>query len=167
MQAGERRGNALLVALIAISVLMVLVVGALQFTGKNREAAALKTRGDQTSACAETARAYLLSRLRLFNVNVTGLTLDQVLVANADGGAVNDTKMLTAHYDQTSPDPIKPTVVPVSAAAVGASRKQIRDLANTVPGGVTLGGQYYRVVVKCREPGGRESELEFVFRYGL
>jgi hypothetical protein len=30
-----------------------------------------------------------------------------------------------------------------------------------------MGGQYYRVVVKCKETSGRESEVEFLFRYGL
>ena len=47
------------------------------------------------------------------------------------------------------------------------SQNQVRDIANNIAG-TTLGGTYYRVVVKCREPvTNRETELEFAFRHGI
>ena len=59
-------------------------------------------------------------------------------------------------------------VVAVNAVSMGEASKQARDIANTVTdSGGTLGGKYYRVVVKCHEGAGRESEVEFLFRYGL
>ncbi|HET9451110.1 MAG TPA: hypothetical protein VFO83_09525, partial [Aggregicoccus sp.] len=81
--AAAARGSALLITLIAMGVLGVLVVGALQFTGTNRAAAVAKMRGDRVSACAETARRYLLSRLRVYGVDVSGLTLEQTLMDDA------------------------------------------------------------------------------------
>ena len=73
-------------------------------------------------------------------------------------------KMATGHYGTAVKSA---TIVGVSPLAVGAARKQVRDVANSLGPG-TLGGQYYRVVVRCIEPGTtRESELEFSFRYGI
>ncbi len=158
----HRRGNALLIVLIAVAVLMILVVGAIRFTGTNREAAASKMRGDQTAACADTARRYLVSRFRTFGIPVANLTLDTKIpdeVLPAD-----QTRMMTAHYDSTT---ATPTIVAISSETMGASQNQVRDIANNIAG-TTLGGTYYRVVVKCREPvTNRETELEFAFRHGI
>src|SRR5437588_258764 len=65
-----------MVTMIALAVLMVLVVGAIRFTGTNREAAVSKLKGDRMGACAETARRYLLSRLSLYGVSVSDIKLD-------------------------------------------------------------------------------------------
>jgi Tfp pilus assembly protein PilX len=162
MRRPSPRGSALLVAMIALAVLMVLVVGAIQFTGTNQQAAIAKGQGDRVSACAETARRYLLSRLRTFNMPIAGLTLEREVpdaVEQADRS-----KMLTAHYGQNTP---QQTIQVVSSSDFSASQKQVRDLANAAPESATLGGQYYRVVMVCNEPGGRSAETEFVFRHGL
>jgi hypothetical protein len=51
---------------------------------------------------------------------------------------------------------------------MGASDRQVVDISNKLLANVGfMGGQYYRVVVKCQENSGRESEVEFLFRYGL
>jgi len=155
-------GNALLVTMIALAVLMVLVVGALRFTGTNREAAAAKMKGDASQACADAARRYLMAKFRTFGVPIEGLTLDNTI---PDSPIVaNRTRILTAHYDSLTSEP---TIVAVSAQSMGQSRRQVRDMSN-VPAGTTLGGRYYRVVVKCRDAvSRRESELEFTFRHGI
>jgi hypothetical protein len=158
----NRRGSALLVAMIALAVLMIMVVGAITFTGSNREGAAAKARGDRVAACADTAKRYLLSRLRTFNVPVTGLVLNDTLPDTTDP---NPSRLLTAHYGQTTGSPA--TIVAISAGQFGTSGSQVRDVANAAPASGILGGQYYRVVVKCRETATRESELEFVFRHGI
>ncbi|MBF5042815.1 hypothetical protein FGE12_10460 [Aggregicoccus sp. 17bor-14] len=154
------RGSALLLTLVALAVLGVLVVGAIQFTGTNRMAAVSKMRGDRVSACAETARRYLLAKLRLYNLDPTSLRLEQTLMD--DAVASRRSVMTTTHYGDPNG---QATVVAVSASSVSSSRGQARDLANRlVP--PTMGGAYYRVVVMCKEEG-RSSELEFLFRYGL
>lgn len=158
--APAARGSALLITLIAMSVLGVLVVGAIRFTGTNRAAAVAKMRGDRVAACAETARRYLLSRLRVYGVDVTSLTLEQTLMD--DEVAARRSTMTTTHYDEPN---AQATVVAVAASSVSSSRGQARDLANRLVQ-PTLGGAYYRVVVMCKEEH-RSSELEFLFRYGL
>jgi DNA-binding transcriptional regulator of glucitol operon len=156
------RGNALMLTLIAIAVLMVLVGGAIQFTNYNREATAEKLRGDRVGACADAARRHLLSRLKLFRATSDLQILDTTLIDDPDPEARS--KMMTGHYGS----PAQSTVVSVNALAMGEATKQARDIANTVSdSNGTLGGKYYRVVVKCRERAGRESEVEFLFRYGL
>lgn len=164
-----------MVTMIALAVLMVLVVGAIRFTGTNREAAVAKLRGDRMGACADTARRYLLSRLRLYGVSVTDLKLDPA--ANTtwaflpdDAVASKQSRIGAGHYDEDLT--IAPSsIVLLPSTGFGAGANQIRDLANAAPGSGTLGGQYYRAVVKCQEAGAlgvaRESEVEFVFRYGL
>ncbi|HEX8820435.1 MAG TPA: hypothetical protein VF794_10950 [Archangium sp.] len=156
------RGNALMMTLIAISVLMLLVGGAIQFTNHNREATAEKLRGDRVSACADAARRHLLSRLKLFRA--TNLQIfDTKLIDDPD--PESRSKMMTGHYNEDA----SATVVSVNPVLMGAGGRQSRDVANVAAaGGGTLGGQYYRVVVKCQEStSGRESEVEFLFRYGL
>ena len=73
------RGNALLMTLIALAVLMMIVAAAIQFTGTNREAAISKARADEVQACATTARKLLLSKLRTFGVSAGALVLDTKL----------------------------------------------------------------------------------------
>ncbi len=156
------RGNALMMTLIAIAVLMALVVGAIQFTNYNREATAEKLRGDRVNACADAARRHLLSRLKLFRATTTLQILETKLIDDPKPEARS--KIRTGHYGTEA----EPTVVAVSPALMGAANRQARDIANVAAGnGGTLGGQYYRVVVKCQEASGRESEVEFLFRYGL
>lgn len=159
-----QRGSALLIALIALVVLSVLVLGAIEFTGRNQAAAVAKGRGDRMEACAETARRYLLSRLRAFdaNVPVQTLTLEEKLLD--DTSPALRTTLRTGHYGDATK---QPTVALLPANAISGSIKQVRDLANSAPQSTTLGGSYYRVVMTCRESSGREVETEFVFRFGL
>ncbi len=159
------RGNALLMTLIAISVLMLLVGGAIQFTNYNREATAEKLRGDRVSACADAARRHLLSRLKLMSSPLLR-TFRAELIDDPNPSARS--VMKTGHYDELPADPDSLVAV-VDARLMGEGGEQARDIANIAPSGDgTLGGKYYRVVVKCQEkPSGRESEVEFLFRYGL
>lgn len=163
MKRSMPRGNALIVSVISVSILMVLVVGSIRYTGVNREAAAAKQRGDRISACAETARRFLLSSLRTFGVTIANLQINRKLPDDPDPSKTS--QMLTGHYG--TGDTAQATVVAVSAQSVSASKDQVRDVSNVIAG-TTLGGQFYKVTVKCREPGAdRESELEFVFRHGI
>lgn len=157
----HRRGNALVVTLIGLAVLMVLVAAAIKFTGTNRESAASKARADQLGACASTAKRALLSRLRTYGVSVTDLQLNTNL---PDGTSAQQSNMMTGHFDATAPEP---TIVRLDATSMGAARNQLRDVSNNMAA-TTLGGSYYRVVARCRSPyNGAESEVEFTFRHGI
>ncbi|PTL80274.1 hypothetical protein [Vitiosangium sp. GDMCC 1.1324] len=152
-----------MLTIIANLVLMVLVVGAIQFTTTNRQASTEKLRGDGISACTDVARRHLLSRLKLYGPSSIFQLMDTKLIDDPDPQA--RTSMMTGHYGSAD---AQPTVVLVSPEQMGASDRQVRDVVNIAPaGGGFLGGQYYRVVVKCQEGSGRESEVEFLFRYGL
>lgn len=155
------RGNALLITLIALAVLMLMTVGAIEFTGINRRAAVSQLSGDRMSSCAETARRYLISRLNVFQVPGE-LTLDQSLLD--DPVAADRSRMMTAHY---ADDVAGATVIAVGSESFSAARQQSAELANNLPTDSTRNGGYFRVVVKCRESANREAELEFLFRYGL
>lgn len=164
-----------MVTMIALAVLMVLVVGAIRFTGTNRVAAVSKLKADRMAACAETARRYVLSRLRIFGAAPTELKLDSAGVVNYttipdDPVASKQTRIGPSHFGEDITTTTSAIGI-VQPGTIGASGKTVFDVANTLRDSGGLGGTYYRVVMKCQEPGalgvGRESEIEFVFRYGL
>lgn len=159
-------GNTLMITLIALAVLMLLVAAAIQFTGTNNEAAIAKSRGDDLQACADTARKLIVAKLRTFPganaVSTSNLTLNTRIPDEQTGA--NDKLTRTAHIGSSA---LEPVIVKLSATAMGSSRYQARDVANTLAQS-TLGGEYYRVVVSCKQPTtGAESEVEFTFRHGL
>ncbi len=157
-----RRGNALMMVLIALAVLMLVVVAAIDFTGSNREAAATKAKADEVQACASTARKLLLAKLRTFGMSPANLTLNTTIPDTQS--ASTDKAVRTAHFDNGSPDAV---IVKLDSSVMGASRYQVREMANTLSQ-TTLGGDYYRVVVTCRHPASNaQSEVEFTFRHGL
>lgn len=167
------RGNALILVLVALAVLSLLAVAAIRFTGTSRDAAIAKNRGDQVQSCVEVARRFLLSQLPTQplspnpgagDINPADSTVTFERVLPDDPTDAGRSIVATAHFN----DPVKkPTIVGISALSIGSSKRQIRDVANNL-GPATLGGQNYRVVVRCIEPGTtRASELEFAFRYGI
>lgn len=156
------RGNALMMTLIALAVLMMIVAAAIQFTGTNREASISKARADEVQACATTGRKLLLSKLRTFGVSPAGLSLNDKFPDTQS--TITDKVMRTAHFDSTAPEPV---IVKLDSKVMGASRYQVRDMSNTLAQ-TTLGGGYYRVVVTCRNPSSNaQSEVEFTFRHGI
>lgn len=160
------RGNALVITLISLSVLMALVLGVITFTGRNQVAAASKERADRLTACADTARRYLLSRLRVFGatVPVSELRLENVRLLD-DADPSHRTVIRTGHYGES--DTPESTVAEVPTQSMGSAGRQVRDLTNTLPSSGLVGGSYYRVVVMCEEHGGQQTETEFLFRFGL
>src|SRR5262245_7619802 len=141
----RKRGNALLMTLIALAVLMMVVAAAIQFTGTNREAAANKARADELQACAEVGRKVLISKLRS-QLPATGISLDMKLPDSAAAGT--DKVIRTGHVGNTAPEPV---IVKLDSKVMGGSRYQVREMANTLAQ-TTLGGEYYRVVVTCTHP---------------
>lgn len=164
------RGNALMVTLIALAVLMLLVAAAIQFTGTNREAAITKARADEVQACAEVGRKMLLAKLRAAGGGASVLPVVDPMQVTLNGKlpdsqtAGQEKEIRTAHFDGTASNAV---IVKLDSTVMGSSRYQARDMANTLAQ-TTLGGSYYRVVVSCKHPSSNaQSEVEFTFRYGL
>lgn len=161
----------MIVVMVSVAILTLLVVSAIRFTGGNHDAAVMKNRGDQMASCAEVARRYLMAQLPVnplsptqneLNPADTTVQFERILPDNDD--ATKRSVIGTGHLDSPAH---AATIVSIAPLSVGAARKQVRDVANSLGPG-TLGGQYYRVVVRCIEPGTtRASELEFSFRYGI
>lgn len=158
MRRSRMAGSILIAAMVVLVVLMLLIAAAIAFTGKNREASAGKMQGDQVAACADAARRHLLSKLRMLKGSASSLRLVDVKVPHGD----RELTISTSHFDGT-----QAMVQALTPAAVVSDTVKARDLSNAAPGSATLGGQFYSVVVKCEDPGGRMAELEFAFRYGL
>lgn len=171
MKRPAPQGNALVVVMVAIAVLTILVVGAIRFTGTNHDAAVMKNRSDQMGSCADAARRYLIAQLPVnplspgaTELNPADTTVQFERIVPDTDDAARRSVMATGHLGSPAR---QATIVSIAPLAVGAARKQVRDIANSLGPG-TLGGQYYRVVVRCIEPGStRASELEFSFRYGI
>lgn len=162
MKTRFQTGSALLVALIAIAVLMVLVVAAIQFTGVNREGAGAKLRGDELQACAETAKRLLLTQLNSPATPLNNNTYDFELPNRVD--STERTHAMTGHYQQ---DGGVGAITSVSGTSISVSSRAARDLSNGAPASAGFGGTPYKVVMKCQDSAGRESEVEFVFKYGI
>ena len=160
------RGYLLLVAVLALVALLVLVLGAIRFTGTNRVGATAKSRSDRLNSCGQAAKRALLSKLSLSNLPdpaglVQNVGLDEKLPDSES--SATQTRVMTAHFDENG---ASVTLFKLNPATMGASRNQIRDVANTPAQSLTLGGQYYAVVAKCRDSAGHETEAEFVVRLG-
>lgn len=163
MKALTRKGNVLLAALLAMAILTMLVAGAIVFTGQNQRAAVSKVSSDEVRACGELARRYLLSRLKVFGLGAASpkqMTLVQTVTDNVT--AAKRSTISTKHYDGTN----APTGATIPNDAIGGSKDNTRDITNVIVG-EDVGGAYYSVVVMCDQPGGRASEVEFVFKFGI
>lgn len=162
--SATRRGNALMMVLISLAILMMLVAGAIQFTGTNRQAAMAQSRGAELQACAITGRKMLLSRLRTYGISADSLTLDTVIPDSQNTADQTQVRLGHLDFDGGSPPQV---VVELTAGSMGASGRQVRDVANII-GDTTMGGRYWRVVVSCKNPvTNAQSEVEFTFRHGL
>lgn len=159
-RSNSPRGNVLLIAMIAVVVLTVLVTGAIQFTGQNRVAASLKSRGDRLSACAEASRNYLLSQLRQLGQKPTIISINERIPDHPTPSKQSSVR--TAHYK----GPVVLSIATVGGKSVSNVNTN-RDLSNVITASGSGAGDHYRVIVSCREPNGQESETEFLFRYGL
>jgi type II secretory pathway pseudopilin PulG len=161
------RGMALVMALLVVVLATLLVVGAITFTGTERNAAVLQAREDSLSACTQAARNLFLARLRVLTPSST----EQVQLDDAYGQGLIRAGHFTGTPAAPAPGaPPAPTLTQVErlpASSVGASRGGARDISNTL-GDAAEGASWYSVTALCQEyPGGPEREVEFVVRVGL
>ncbi len=167
------RGSALLAALIVIAVLAMVTVATFRLAGISKNQAARDSRTLSGASCVETARQYLLGRLRIFGLDPTSLTLDQSI--QVDSGS---RRIFTGHARPATMDAdgtmravgnvaVINTVQAMPANLIGNASARNRDISNVIVPGPTLGGRTYRVVVSCTDPRAGDMELEFTFKYGL
>lgn len=162
MNHSSRRGSALLIALIAIGVLMVLVVAAIQFTGTNREGAVAKLRADELAACAESAKRLVFNQIGTASTSLHGSTFRFELPDRVT--ASERTVIVSGHYGDADGGAI---LEQVAASVIGSNNRGARDLANSLPMSASSGGLPYKTMVTCRDRVGREAEVEFLFRFGF
>jgi hypothetical protein len=159
MPRSSPHGSALLVVLVVLAVLSLAAVASISFTGRERESAAVATRGEEVRACAEVARANVLGRLRSIGVRPTEIQFADKLLDAELGG---ESQFRTGHVT---------TDAGVTVAAVqlvqgaGGSRQGARDVTNLI-GPSVLGGQFYRIAVTCQGRG-LQHEIEFLVRFGI
>ena len=165
-----QRGSVLLLAIILVVVLGLLASAAISFSRSELGAARTLRTGDELAACADVGRQYLLSKFRLFNMSPQSMSVTTPSNAATGSGctpgsfAVGQRCVMSGHIgDNTT------VVQAVRATATGdRSSKNARDLTNSGAGAGSLGGADYQVVVHCLDTDTkRETEVEFVVRFGL
>jgi len=167
------RGSALLAALIVIGVLALITVATFRLAALSKNQSARDARSLSGAACVDTARQYLIGRLRVFGLDPTSITLDQAITV--DSGT---RRIYTGHARPTQFDrdgiarpvgtvAVVNTVQALPPQLVGQAGARARDISNVIVPSPTLGGRSYRVVVSCTDPVSGDMELEFTFKYGL
>jgi hypothetical protein len=158
----------MLFAIVLVVVLALLAAAALSWSQSELGAANELRAGDELLACADAGRQHLLSKFKLFNVRPTGLTLKQPIDKNDGAPCENkpgERCVMAGHQGEDPANNV--TVQGVRMLPGGGDRtsRNVRDLTNTVSS--NWGGADYQVVVHCRDARGRESEVEFVVRFGF
>lgn len=138
----RQRGFSLLTVLVVLMVMLLLVAGALSFTGQEVAGAAQHVRRETMSACATAARNYIMSQIR---TGAQGRAVNQFIAGELDLG---EFVVRTGHMDDT-PGPTGPPPA-VSPCPLNASGGAMMDLTNTTLGfGGALGRQCFRIVATC------------------
>jgi hypothetical protein len=116
----QQRGFSLVLALLVVTMATLLVVGAIGFTGMERESATIESRSEAISACTQLARNRFLSKMR-----VLGSVKD--LAESTDVGST--IRFMSGHFDSaTAQDPVKAMVT----GSTGARDVDVNDFSNRV-----------------------------------
>ena len=148
----KARGSSLLFVVVILAVLAIVGLAIISQATSDGEAASGKRQYDRSVACADAAREMLQGQFRLYGTSPTTLILDT---------PVDDKTLITGHYDSVA-------VTSVGAAA-GATQGAlgVSDMSNRIIRS-TLGGQLYRLTVVCKSAGNtRQSEIEYLVKFGL
>lgn len=157
----SRRGTALIFAVVMLAVLAIVGLAIIGQANAEGDGSVAKRQYDRSIACADAARELLNSQFRLYGLNPTTLTLDTPLEYGAST-SVPDRSGRTGHYDSV-------TVTNAVVAATGSTSGSmgVSDMSNRTVR-TALGGQLYRMTVVCSSAGNsRQSEIEFLVKFGL
>jgi len=154
------RGHALIISIIAVLIMTVMAVGAVRYAYREVAGAAAGRNRAAISACAEAARAELVSQFKLLGLSPMQVSAFKVTLESA-----TPTVILGGHYGPTTATSVQ--VIKLNPLTVGSSYT-MSDLTNRILDGVTP----YRVVVHCvqgadGDPNQRQLELEFGVSYGI
>jgi len=171
----NERGNALLMAVIVVLVITVFGLGVVRFASRELSGAVAGRKEAAVAACAEAARALLMSQWKVLGVHDVAVAPLKLTLESA-----GPTVVLGGHYGQ---DPTSGTywngstqtwiqniqVIKMNPLTVG-SNYESNDSSNRIGDSVAP----FRVVVHCVQgdttsspPDSREVELEFGVEYGL
>ena len=128
-------------------------------------------------SCTDAARDYLLSQFKASNLsasyiaayaaNTSCATVAGNPVPCINNIQINDQTMSTGHYDDFAV-----TSVGLATGVNTTQNTGVNDISNRIIKG-GLGGQMYRMTVVCNntaagsDAGSRQSEVEFLVRFGL
>ncbi|HVO19472.1 MAG TPA: hypothetical protein VMU15_09460 [Anaeromyxobacter sp.] len=171
----NERGNALLMAVIVVLVITVFGLGVVRFASRELSGAVAGRKEASVAACAEAARALLMSQWKVLGVHDVGvaplkITLDPNSPTVVMGGHYGQDPTSAAYWNSGSQTWVQNVqVIPMNPLTVGSSY-QSNDLTNRI--GDTVAP--FRVVVHCVQgdttsnpPESREVEVEFGVEYGL
>ena len=152
------RGSTLLLVVVLLAVLAIIGVSAVSLGSQERVNAAAKGKRDAVSACANAARMALWAELARYGSAYLSNTSPVGEIVLADG-----TKLAApAHYTSASTDALPVVQLIRTHRVVRSAASQTVDLTNRVDAPQSaLGGTAYTVVARCKDPKGRESEVEF------
>jgi type II secretory pathway pseudopilin PulG len=160
----------LLLVVVLLAVISLLAAAAVTFSQNELGAARNEKTGDDLLACADAGRQYMLSRF-----NVLGMTPPSALTAvNVNMNAATDALCPDAgevphgmrcarsgHIGQVSVTGIKRLQL-----TAGGSSEDTKEVSNG-NGDPTMGGVPHKITVHCKDETGRETEVEFVVRFGI
>jgi Tfp pilus assembly protein PilX len=152
------RGSTLLLVVVLLAVLAIIGVSAVSLGSQERVNSAAKGKRDAVSACANAARMALWAELARYGSAYLASTSPVGEIVLADG-----TKLAApAHYTSASTDTVPVVEIVRTHRVVRSFGSQTVDLTNRMDAPQSqLGGTAYTVVARCKDPAGRESEVEF------
>lgn len=155
------RGSALVVSIILIGVLTVIGVAAVSLSTQERANAAAQSRVDAVYACANAAISKLWSEIAVKGTGFAGSTATVTSIRLPDGTVLT----APAHYDTFAAGSASVGSGVRSTLSYGSQQKE-SNLSNTMRETVPV-GQAQILNAHCKDPSGRELEVEVVFRFAL
>jgi type II secretory pathway pseudopilin PulG len=164
------RGSVLLLVVVLLAVISLLAAAAVGFSQSELGAARNEKTGDELLACADAGRQYMLSRFNVLGVSGPGsLKAINLDMNSADDSMCPDAGEVPAgmrcarsgHIGQVGITSIKRLEL-----TAGGSSENTRETSNG-NGDPTLGGVPHKITVHCKDETGRETEVEFVVRFGI
>ena len=165
-----KRGSVLLLVVVLLAVISLLAAAAITFSQSELGAARNEKTGDELLACADAGRQYMLSRFSMLEKPPTELDAVNVDMNSAsddancpEAGEVPTGKRCarSGHIGQ-----MKVTGITKLENKAGGNREDMKDITNST-GNPMFGGVPHKIVVHCKDETGRETEVEFVVRFGL
>ncbi len=156
----RERGSALLLVTILLGLLAVVGVAAASLGSQERVNAAAKGKRDAMAACADAARLVIWSEVARFSTSRLRTPLQEGRIALGDGTTLS----APAHYaaPTDSPSDLQVTELRYYTAKDPVGGDMTIDCTNSYCSDAGPGNKLtYAFVARCRDPRGRETEVEF------